>query len=79
MLILTRRIDETITIGIDANTTVTVLGIQGNHVKLGIIAPKDVEVNRQEVYERKHGTSNGLGKRLWDCLRPHHSSSAQTI
>jgi carbon storage regulator len=50
MLILTRRVGETLVIGNDV--TVTVLGIRGNQVRLGINAPKDVEVHREEVYER---------------------------
>lgn len=50
MLILTRRTGETITIGNDV--TVTVLGIKGNQVRIGINAPKDVAVHREEVAER---------------------------
>lgn len=50
MLILTRRPRETITIGNDI--TVTVIGIRGNQVKLGIAAPSEVPVHRAEVYER---------------------------
>jgi carbon storage regulator len=50
MLILTRRVGETITIG--SNVTVTVLGVKGTQARLGINAPKDVEVHREEVYER---------------------------
>ena len=50
MLILTRRMGETLTIG--AEVTVTVLGIKGNQVRLGIEAPKDVAVHREEVYDR---------------------------
>jgi carbon storage regulator len=50
MLILTRRVGETLMIGED--TTVTVLGVKGNQVRLGVNAPKDVEVHREEIYER---------------------------
>jgi carbon storage regulator len=50
MLILTRRIGETVMIGKDI--TCTVLGIKGNQVRLGINAPKDVAVHREEVYVR---------------------------
>lgn len=52
MLILTRRINESIII--NDNITLTVLGIKGNQVRIGINAPADVKVNRQEVYERKY-------------------------
>lgn len=50
MLILTRRLNETVMIGDD--TTVTVLGVKGGQVRLGINAPKDVAVHREEVFER---------------------------
>ena len=50
MLILTRRMGETLMIG--AEVTVTVLSIKGNQVRLGINAPKDVAVHREEVYDR---------------------------
>lgn len=48
MLILTRRVGETIMIGND--TTVTVLGVKGNQVRIGVNAPKHVEVHREEIY-----------------------------
>jgi carbon storage regulator len=50
MLILTRRIGEEIKIGDDI--TLVVLGIKGRQVRLGVTAPKDVTVHREEVYER---------------------------
>lgn len=53
MLILTRRVQETIVIGEGARAIrVTILSVSGNHVRLGIEAPRDVDVHRQEIYDR---------------------------
>jgi len=60
MLILTRRINETLMVGDDV--TVTVLSINGNQVRLGVNAPRQVPVHREEVYEkikRQARTSDG--------------------
>jgi carbon storage regulator len=50
MLILTRRVGEILMIGTEVS--VTVMGVQGNQVRIGINAPKDVAVHREEIYER---------------------------
>ena len=50
MLILTRRVGETVVIG--DNVTVTVLGVKGNQVRLGVNAPREVAVHREEIFER---------------------------
>jgi carbon storage regulator len=50
MLILTRRVGETVIIGNDVD--VTVLGVKGNQVRLGVKAPRDVTVHREEIYQR---------------------------
>ncbi|CAA0091678.1 Translational regulator CsrA [BD1-7 clade bacterium] len=50
MLILTRRVQEALVIG--ENVTVTVLSVKGNQVRLGIDAPADVKVHREEIYRR---------------------------
>ena len=60
MLILTRRVGESVVIGEDV--TVTVLGVKGNQVRIGINAPKTVAVHREEIFERiKNGRTVGDG------------------
>ncbi|MCH1554241.1 MAG: carbon storage regulator CsrA [Luminiphilus sp.] len=57
MLILTRRIDESLVIGDDV--TITILGIKGNQVRIGVAAPKDVAVHREELSEKPTTVQKG--------------------
>ena len=57
MLILTRRINETLTIG--REITVTVLGVKGNQVRIGVNAPKSVPVHREEIYNKIKDEESG--------------------
>ena len=50
MLILTRRVGETLMVGDDV--TITVLGVKGNQVRLGVNAPRDIAVHREEIYQK---------------------------
>lgn len=66
MLILTRRVGETLMIGDEV--TVTVLGVKGNQVRIGVNAPKEVSVNREEIYMRIQAEKNAK-------LEAHESAS----
>ena len=57
MLILTRRVGETLMVGDDV--TVTVLGVKGNQVRIGVNAPNEVSVHREEIYMRIQAEKNG--------------------
>ena len=58
MLILTRKIGESLIIGDDVE--ITVLSVRGNQVKLGVNAPKEIAVHRQEIYERIKAAEDGV-------------------
>ena len=60
MLILTRRVGETVMIGDEV--AVTVLGVKGNQVRIGVNAPKNVSVHREEIYERIKKEEGGAGQ-----------------
>ena len=62
MLILTRRIGESIVIGDDAAIDITVLGVKGGQIRIGIAAPKDVSVHREEIYQRIQNEKSGNTK-----------------
>lgn len=57
MLILTRRVGESLIVGDDV--TLTVLGVKGNQVRIGVNAPKEVSVHREEIYQRIQREKNG--------------------
>ncbi len=61
MLILTRRVGESLMVGDDI--TVTVLGVKGNQVRIGVNAPRDVAVHREEIYNRIQDGGEGAPKK----------------
>jgi len=64
MLILTRRVGEAITIG--HNVKLMILGVKGNQVRVGVDAPKDVAVHRDEIYERIQNENSGRTPNIKD-------------
>ena len=76
MLILTRRVAETVMIGDEV--TITVLGVKGNQVRIGINAPKSVSVHREEIYERIRRERQQGNRGQSERLRPTHPVKEST-
>ncbi|MBF0146848.1 MAG: carbon storage regulator CsrA [Magnetococcales bacterium] len=66
MLILTRRIGESLNIGDDIK--ITLLGIKGNQVRIGIEAPRDVQVHREEIYDKIKRETRKANRRMSDSV-----------
>lgn len=77
MLILTRRAGETLMIGDDV--TVTILGVKGNQVRIGINAPKDISVHREEVYERIKNEQSGRAPNPAPDTSPDNDSGSADL
>ena len=78
MLILTRRVGETLMVGDEV--TVTVLGVKGNQVRIGVNAPKEVAVHREEIYQRIQREKTGPEHEddednIGNTLAPHKHTS----
>ena len=73
MLVLSRRVGEKLIIG--ENVTVTVLSVSGNQVRIGIDAPRDVKVNREEVYQRILKEQKTLKSKSWVKISASRTST----
>ena len=73
MLVLSRRVGEKLIIG--ENVTVTVLSVSGNQVRIGIDAPRDVKVNREEVYQRILKEQKTLKSKNWVKISASRTST----
>lgn len=77
MLILTRRVGETLMIGDDV--TVTVLGVKGNQVRIGVNAPKEVAVHREEIYLRIKEEQEGSDSTSSDRMNSNSNDSTSAF
>lgn len=75
MLILTRRVGESLMVGDDV--TITVLGVKGNQVRIGVNAPKDVGVHREEIYQRIQQEKLGKLSQLDSAMQFGHKTAQE--
>ncbi len=73
MLILTRRVGEAVMIGDDIK--ISVLGVKGNQIRLGVSAPREVAVHREEIYQRIQRENGADGEGDWERLQAVASSA----